>query len=265
MTLKGILQESLRLLYKEPKIFIPRFVTTGLYTVVIIYLAKVSSQITEGLDYPGHKAASVDPLVLSSIFQNILPLMLFLAFIALIDFVSYGMYPALVRDYYEKKPPSLGRSLKEALGAWKVILMFGAITAFTAALMVLPLNLASGGEIIPYALLSVVGFAVAFIVIVLLFFVVPYAVIEKKGVVEAFRRGTRLSFEHRKDVFSINLVLISLSLVTFALMTLTEMTGQGVIAATSIILFIIIRTVQAVVYTYISVVNPYFYMRIKKT
>jgi hypothetical protein len=264
MTLTGILKESFKLLYKEPKIFLPRFVTTGLYTIVIIYLAKVSSQITAGLDYPGHAAAQVDPQVLSSIFRDILPLMLFLAFIASIDFVSYGMYPALVRDFYEKKPVSLKKSLKEALGAWKVILLFGAVTAFTAGLIVLPLQIASAQDVLLYALLSLGGFGIAFIVIVLLFFVVPYAVIEKKGVAEAFRRGIGLSIRHRKDVFSINVVLITISLGTFALMTFTEMTGQGAIAAASIILFIIIRAVQALVYTYISVVNPYFYMQIKK-
>lgn len=268
MPLLKILQESLKLLYREPKIFVPRLITTALYTAVMVYAAGVTSQIAEATGYFQGDAASIDPAVVRALLGDLVAVLVSLLFLLLVDLVSYAMYPALIRDHSAGRPISLLGSLKEALGAWRILAVLGVVvvlfalagSVFMALFQFMALET---GELSFYLFAAFIVLAAALVLLVLLFFVVPVGVLEKKGVLDAFRHGFALSVRHKKDLFAINLFFLILTTVTFALMVLAETQYQGLVAYSSIILFIFVRVVQAVIYTYICVVNPYFYIKVR--
>lgn len=264
MTVKHTLKESLHLLYREPKIFIPRFITTALYTVALLYLAKITVELTKLMGYPQGYEVTPDPEILQVFLSNMVLLLIALLFLLVIDLISYAMYPGIIRDYYAKKPISLIKSLKEALSIWKTLMVLGIFTiTFTVILSIFEFLAKETGNMLVY-LFSIPLMLIAVLVfLILLFFIVPVAVIEKKGVIATFQHGFRLSLEHKSDLFAINIFFLALTITTLILVTVTEIGFQGIIASSAVLLFILTRVIQAVVYTYISVVNPYFYMKIK--
>jgi len=190
--------------------------------------------------------------------------LIFLILIYFIDLLTYAMYPSIVRDHHEKKPISLRRALKEALKSWLVLLILGIVIAVLATFILFPFmyfisliweNL--------YLLLLSLSILIIIIIIfaILVFFVIPVAVIERKGIGHTFRESFRLSFKHKGDVLRINLVFLSLTLLTISLGMLSRFQGIGGYLA--ILLFILVRSIQALIYTYISVLNPYFYVKVR--
>ncbi|MBN2250546.1 MAG: hypothetical protein JW724_00545 [Candidatus Altiarchaeota archaeon] len=269
MKIKSVLKESFDLLYKEPKLFVPRLVTTALYTIVMIYMAKMSSYMVGAFGgVPESEISLIDPGIPASFLADLVTLILLLVLLLLVDLVSYAMYPPLIRDHHSKKPLRLVNSFKDALAAWKTLftLFFLIIFfAFAGGIFVSFSQLISlfTGAYLIYVSSILIMLVGSLILMVALFFVVPVAVIERKGLMETFNEGFRLSFRHKKDLFALNVFFMALTFTTFLLMMLSEMNYSGIVAASSILLFVLARSFQAVIYTYISVVNPYFYMKIR--
>jgi len=112
--------------------------------------------------------------------------------------------------------------------------------------------------------------AVLFVSLVILFmmaifFVMPVGVIEKTGILESFRKSYQLGFRHKGEVIFLNVFIILIIIVAFVLGNIfgTEKLGAGITFMT-IALFLIIRIIQSLMYTYIYVVNPYFYVGVAR-
>jgi hypothetical protein len=264
MALLSILKNSLKLLYKEPKIFVPRFITTALYSLSIIYLAGVVSEILKVWDPSGNSVP--DRRIIMSFMENLIPLIVSMLFLYFVDLFSYAMYPAIVKDHYEKKPISLRRATKEALGAWKILIVFIVVATALMGIFALLVSLLrlQKIDIISYLVVALLILVALVVSSLLLFFVLPVAVVEKRGVRESFSRGIKLSIKYKKEVLQINIIFLVLIGITYVLMIFTELKYSGILAALSILLFLTVRVFEAIIYTYISVVNPYFYMHIRK-
>ena len=63
-------------------------------------------------------------------------------------------------------------------------------------------------------------------------------------------------------MLKINLVFLALAAVTLAVSLLSEFTG--LIALAALIVFLAVRLIQAVIYTYLCVVNPIAYFKIRE-
>jgi hypothetical protein len=260
MNLLSILKESLLLLKKQPKAFIPKFITTGLYSFSTLWVAQLTVRAFEVLARGGSGAAGIlaeTPL-----------LIVFATLLYFIDIVSYAMYPSIVKDYNENKPVSLKHALADALKAWSMIVTLGLLIPLVAVVMavviivtyVLAVQLSL--NILFYAgILLALLFAFAFSMAV--FFTIPVAVVEKKSMLASFWESINLSFKHKGDLFRMNAVFLLLILATLALSMLSDF--KGLAGVLSIAVFIVVRLLQAIVYTYLSVVNPYFYVQARKT
>lgn len=260
MELNELLRDSLKLLRTKPKAFIPKFVTTALYTICILILMKITIEMNDIA--AGFVLIRVDAII--QLAGYALLTSLFLVFVYFIDLLTYAMYPCIVSDYNNKKEISLRRALRQALGAWLVIIVLGiAISTIVVFIIITFAILLALSWENPYLLLLLLLLSIAIILVftVLVFFVIPIAVIEKKGFIQTFQNSFKLSFRHRGDILKINLVFLLLTFLTIVLGLLTEFQGLGGYLAIS--LFILVRGVQAVIYTYISVVNPYFYVKVR--
>jgi hypothetical protein len=257
MNLTSILKESLSLIRQQPKVFIPKLVTTLLYSVYTLWAAKLSL-----------KAVSVKtPEAMAALFPEVLMLFAFMLGIYFIDLVSYAMYPSIVNDFNSKRDIMLRKSLLEALKAWKIIVVLGfAIQLFLLAMLavagfieVMALESSTPvltSVIIPLFIVCMIAFSI------LVFFVIPIAIAEKKGIRQSFQKSIELGLRHKKDLLKINLVFLALAAVTLAVSLLSEFTG--LIALAALIVFLAVRLIQAVIYTYLCVVNPIAYFKIRE-
>ncbi len=261
MKLQEILAKSVRLLRESPRIFIPNLTSSLLYAVF------ESAFIYYSLDL----IYSISNF--ESVHSNILPIIgLFLLYplIGAIDLLTYGMYPSMVSDYHVGKKISLIRSLKDSLKSWRILLALGVIfLSFIVLLFVIMffffiLAMLFNEEMLIYLSLPIV-LSLIVVLVMAVFFVVPAGVIEKKGVLTSFSSSFRLSFRYRWEVLAL---IVFFMVLVFAAISLGGLVNVGGVDAgitlTAVLLFILLRLIQSMVYTYISVVNPYFYLQRKE-
>ncbi|MEA1924356.1 MAG: hypothetical protein U9M95_00645 [Candidatus Altiarchaeota archaeon] len=258
MKLQEILDKSFRLLRERPRMFIPNLISSIIYAVfelVLIYYA---------LDL----IYSISDI--NSVYGNILPiigLFLFYPLIGAIDLLTYGMYPSMVSDYHADRKINLLRSLKDSVKSWRILLALGVIfLTFIVLLFVIVFFFFLLSMLLDEKMLIFLSFPVVLSLIVVLmmavFFVVPAGVIEKKGVLSSFSNSFKLSSRYRWEVFTLIVFFMALVLAAISLGSLVNLKEVEVgITLTAVLLFIMLRLIQSVLYTYISVVNPYFYLQ----
>jgi len=254
----SVLKDSFLLVKKEPKVFVPKLVTTALYSFHTIWAASLAlrvSQITETME--------PDAMLLNEVF------LLFGFMIALyfIDLLSYAMYPSIVSAHNSNKPVKLLASLLDAMKSWKTIIVFGfmlLMLLFTITTTAILIQLFIMESAIPSLAWITAPITVALIlaVSILFFFVMPIAILEKKGIIASISESISLGLKHKNELLKINLTLMVLAFATMLAGFLFESTGF--MAFLALAGFIAIRLLQAMLYTYVYVVNPYFYLKIKE-
>ncbi len=260
MELIELLKDSLKLLRTKPKVFIPKFVTTALYTICILVLMKITLELNEfatGFTF-------VDRATIIQLAGYALMTLIALIFVYFIDLLTYAMYPSIVSDYHNKKKISLRKALRKALGSWLVLIVLGIAISVMAFFIIIPFAIFMTlvrENLYLMLFLLLLALAITLVFAMLVFFVIPVAVIEKKGFTKTFRDSFKLSFKHRWNVLGINLVFLFLTLLTLAVGMLSGF--QGSAGYLAIVLFVLARFVQATIYTYISVINPYFYVKVR--
>jgi hypothetical protein len=256
MDVRAILTDSLKLLVAKPKVFIPRIITTFLYSVFTLYSMGLTIDM---LDNP-QQSLTAPYMGRVAVLFAAMPLLYF------IDVLSYAMYPKIVADHQAGREIDLGSALKDGLRVWKVVLalviiligflVFVVITTVTSYV----LYLLSGSHIAIIASFILIVALVLFFSIVM-FFVVPVAVLEGRGVRASFRESFNIGLKNKVGLFRLNIVFLLLVVITLAMSYLEE--ANTLTSATLIILFILIRLAGAVVYTYLSVTNPMAYLRVR--
>ncbi|MFH1720995.1 MAG: hypothetical protein ABH950_00165 [Candidatus Altiarchaeota archaeon] len=204
--------------------------------------------------------------VVAPFFEELVLLFIYSIFIYIVDIVSYAMYPTIVLDYQKGKDINLSKSLKIALGAWKTLAVFalivffllGSFTYLSYVSYQLTLKDNTMTYILPTFLLSTV-FLLAFTV--LFFFVIPIAIVEEKYSIYSIKKSIKLGIKHRSDVLKTSIMFLVLVFATLTVASIYELVG-GLVAYTALFLYIIGRLIQAVTYTYISIVNPVLYLEV---
>ncbi len=264
MRILYLFKESFMLLFSKPRLFIPNLSASLLYAFVeLILIIATAGSLTVLADSPSaHDLAALESYV--PVFLGVL---FFLPFIYVVDLVTYSMYPSMVSDYHKNIEISLWKAAKDAFSAWRVWMTFGLVfllfglfvfmlTGFFAVASFLSGNLI-------FLFFGVLIFIILLIFFMLsVFFVIPVAVIEKKGIIESFKESKRLGLEHAREVTFINVSIIFTVLAAFLVGNLygvAEMSTKLTFMAAS--LFILVKIIQSMLYTYVLVVNPFFYIK----
>jgi hypothetical protein len=264
MQLIVVFKEALRLMRAEPKVFVPRILTTFLNTFFVIYAASISLNISETIN----TGFVTDILGALSPFTD--ELLLFTAFFLLVyvvDILTYGMYARIASDFHGGKPISLLRALKDAVCRAPALMLIGiAATIFVgifilAYLLLGRLYLSTQNPLFLLAALGVMVLAIVAFALVF-FFAVPVAMVEKRGTKEAVLKSASLGMSHKGTVIKVNFLFVTMVLVAMIAVMLTEF--HEAVAVSAIVLFVIARLFQAIVYTYISIVNPALYLSIEE-
>ncbi len=262
MSLVKTFRDSIYLLTKKPKIFIPNLISAALYTALEIFIYGILFKAMNSILLPPETVSgvtTVDLLVLSS-------LILFFPIIGAIDIITYAMYPSMVSDHHNRREVRLLKSLKDALSAWKILLSFAVIIflflilTFTVVFIFTVISV-----LLNEMFIICLSFPVLVIALIILmtgiFFVIPIGVIEGEGVVSSLRKSLNMGTRHKKEVTALNVMIIASIIVVLILTNITGTGGAGIQwTIPALILFILSKLVQSIVYTYICTVNPYFYL-----
>lgn len=272
MQLIAVFKESLVLMRKEPRVFVPRIFTTILNTAFVLYAATislgVSRAINRGIEIS--KSTGAAPDIGGSLSPLSDDLMIFAAFFLLVyvvDILTYAMYVTIASDFHEGKQISLVRALKNAISGARTLLLIGivasvfvgifiAIYLIFGRLYISTQNMMFLLAALLVMLLAIVAFALVF------FFAVPVAMVEGRGTKSAVLKSASLGMKHRGTVIKVNFLFVALVFFAMVAVMLTEV--HGFIAVSAIALFILTRLFQAIVYTYISIVNPALYLSIEE-
>ncbi len=259
------MRESLNLLYKEPKMFLPNMTVAALYAVFELFLLKFSLELfgnTETLS-----SAEVRNMV-SSNMSLLLTILAFYPLLAALDLISYAMYPSMVLDHYNKKDISLRRAASAALKAWRIWLSLG-LVILLFAVCVTPLfslffALYYMTQNYVYLILGVLLFLGAVVLLMLsLFFVMPIGIIDKEKTLESFRKSYRLGRENKKEVSLMVFFSFAVIAIAFVVGSNQNISSNRGLTYMAIALFLLIKMLQSTIYTYISVINPYYYLNVK--
>ncbi|HHQ44691.1 MAG TPA: hypothetical protein ENN13_00960 [Candidatus Altiarchaeales archaeon] len=258
MDLPKILSDSLAMFRENPKIVLPRLITTMLYAVIMLYLVQASLILKE---------TEITPIQARDFFVKMAFILASTIILYILDVYTYAMYPQLAKDYKKGLQVSLVKALKKVLAKTKTLIGFSIIlfsilgisTIIFTSLITLAYTLASTFILSLIILVSLIALLAAAI---LLFFIIPVAVIDDAGLKTAASKGFRLSMENKKPLLKLNLFFLLLLLATSTILYLTEF--EGALAAITIIVFAASRLLQAVVYTYICIANPIAYLSLEK-
>ncbi|MFH1403038.1 MAG: hypothetical protein ABIH11_02080 [Candidatus Altiarchaeota archaeon] len=251
-TLK-ILAESLRLLYKQPKVFVPKLLTTFLYTVYAVLSIRLAAEL-----YSTNTTGELNTLAIKLVLFTVFTFLLYF-----MDVISYAMYPKIVKDYRSGRSISLIDSLKNAMRVWKTLLLLAIILFSFMIVISLVFGILNAlGIILDTPLLTALGLLSAIIIIlafaILFFFTVPIAVLEKKTAYESMRKSFKLGLENKNMLFKVNMLFLALVITTLWLVAKAELSGETNMPA--ICFFITVRLIQALLNTYLNVTNPYIYV-----
>lgn len=270
MELVDVFKESLKLMKKEPKVFVPRILTAVLYTFFVIYAASISFKISLVINREMEiaKSRSMAPDISSALSPFTDELLLFAAFFLLVyvvDILTYGMYTRIASDFHGGKPISLLRALKDAVYRAPSLFLIGFAATIFVGFFVL-VYIVFGGLYIStenplFLLLALLVMIIAIVAFALVFFfAVPVAMVERCSTKAAVLKSASIGMKHKKTVIKVNFLFVGLVLFAMVVVMLTEV--HGFVALGALILFIIARLFQAIVYTYISIVNPTLYLSI---
>jgi len=193
MALLSVMRESLRLLLREPKMFLPNMIVSLMYAAFELSLLKISIDLFGDIN-----ALTAEHLqdMLSSNISALLWIIALYPFLAVVDLISYAMYPSMVLDYHHRRDISLRRAMSSALKAWKTWLSLGLVILLFVVCIT---PLVSGLYILYYLtgnyiffLVGVFVFLGAIILFMLsVFFVMPIGVIEKREPLRVSGKATK--------------------------------------------------------------------------
>jgi len=258
MELRAVLADAMKMLLCNPRVFVPRIVTTAMYSAVTVCYVMLTADIL----------SVEDPVAAYSIGLKALMLLAFMPALYIIDLLSYAMYPRMVADLRASRRVSLSSALRDALAAWRVVLALG-LTLFFLFLVILVSStalayiFATSGNMLILAVSALAIISLVLIFAILVFFLVPAAVLERGGVIESFRTSVRLGLKHKADILKLNLIFMALLSATVVIAL--EATLEGGLTFMSLLPFLLVRVLQVVVYTYLSLANPVAYIRVTVT
>jgi hypothetical protein len=254
--IRQVLVEALKLLKTKPKVFVPRLVTTLMYSLFTLYSIGLTADFM----------VMRDPQMVAVFLQKVVFLFMALPPLYFVDILSYAMYPRIVEDHQSGRPVNLTKALEDGLRAWRVVVALG-LTVFVFLILVL---ISSGslqylafltGNIVFTIMSALLALILTLFFAVIVFFVVPAAVLDNKGVGDSFRESLKLGLKHKGALLKLNLIFALLVFATMSLVFIADVTDSAPLV--SISLFIVVRLLQAVVYTYVSVTNPLMYLQVR--
>lgn len=227
MDLAEVMRESLEMLKERPKLFLPRFISTGISTIWILGFLEF------GFQNQAFYLATMPVILVLGVFVSI-----------------------MVADLVDRDSLVLKHSFFSVLGKWKAVLTISTGLFLSALLFSLPLSAGLVGYLYTGNLLILLAGGLTTLLLTMgvsfLIYFLPITVLKHDSVVASFRDSAGTSIKNSREVT----LLLGLSLALLAVGGLSE----GTLQSAGYIGFALGRFASAVVTTYLFVVSPKFYL-----
>ena len=228
MKITKILRDSLRMLSERPELFIPRIISSGLSSVLIVLWM---------IGWLGTFA-----------FMTLTPILAILGSFTLV------MVSSMVEK--EEDEMLLSKGLHESLGLWKQVLGFTGLTMIIAFINSLALSIGlvatlTTGEV----LYAGIGAAITLLFLIAASFglyFMPISLIKERKLFKSVDSAVETSNRNRKEV----IILILFSLAVLGISSVTT----GYLRDIGLTLFFAGRMISSVVGTYLLVISPKYYL-----
>lgn len=219
---------SFRLLWNEPRLFLPKLISTFLSSIWVV--GAVSNRLTQ------------------------VQMLVSLPFILILGVFVSLMVASMVKNRDSEN--ILTEAFREALNSWKVVISTSLFFLITSFLLVIPLSIGliyfiTAGNL--YALLA--GSSLTLLLMLVLSFYsyfLPITLLEKKSFLSGFRKSVEGSRKSSRSV-------IGLTMFSFLLLFMAFLSGEY-LQSLGYAGFIVGRLLATTVNTYLFVVSPSYYL-----
>ncbi|MFH1256830.1 MAG: hypothetical protein V1494_06080 [Candidatus Diapherotrites archaeon] len=253
MKLSEALIDSLRLLLKEPKLFLPKLFVAAIYGFLMLWSAAIAlglfNAVAQG---QGASIALASLLPETALFF----LSIFAAFI--IDVFVSAMYPSLAKNFEAKEKVSLSMALGFSLKKSAVVLP-AAFFALIVSIALIAIPSVFFGFLLATASMELVWLsipvelAIIFATDFIFFYLFAEAVLGKGNFLGAVGKAFGLSGKNKKLTAIAALIPFSVSLMNYALAFLAE-------TPAFLFLFILMRFFMGLLAAYAAIVSPTIYL-----
>lgn len=263
MKLINLLKEAFALLIEEPKLFLPKIVLTVFLSVIMLIGSFVAITNADVFMLAPQQTVSADIVERAFFVMTVFLILLICVIIAFIfDIIINGMYPMLVKDFYNKKRLSLKRAFKESLGNASRI-----VPAGTALYLLVFIPFSIYVVYASTAIQSVTELALviaasalvcAFTIYLLFYFLYPTIMLTRKSVLRCIRDNLMLVKRNFKTV------AIATIIPFFSTILSLGFAAISVFEPFFIVIFFIYRILSTCLFTYHMVLNPTIYLKVQK-
>ncbi|MBN2067941.1 MAG: hypothetical protein JW744_05730 [Candidatus Diapherotrites archaeon] len=271
MTFLRVLVDSVFLLQKSPRLFIPKVLVAFflLPTFILIPHFMIQSGLFE-LDQTLTEQELVTAL------EAIGPLFLVVFYGLLVNLVDFfvinPMYPVMVKQYYDNEKVSFKRAFGVVMRRFGTILpALLAILIITFAVMTPVAILITVGILLQsnfvLSVSAVAGFLLVFALFVIFYLVYPISSLERFSFVRSIKETAKTSLKHKVNVskaFLISLLITGASYFFGLLIALPSSNEQMWAKLSLFALFVFARVMVSIFSTYQYVLNAVFYLGLEK-
>ena len=255
-----ILWEAFFIIKKEPKLFLPKLFIALLFGVEMLAFAFLWQLIPN----PFTALNILSPKTLEQLhaLRMLLPyyfiLLIYSFAVLLLDILINAMYPSMVQDYKQRSTISFQNAFRHSIKRMHIVLPIILATAFIA---MLPLYfflsfLSQSQDTVSFLIVLTCFLALYFALFVAFYLLYPVSVLEEKGPFSTVRRSLYLSRKNLRNISYASILPMALSLASFGL-------SFYVFCPFFLFLFIALRFLVAMIYTYHMVLDPSIYLIVR--
>jgi hypothetical protein len=250
MNIKKLLTESLQLLVKHPTVIIPRLITTIIHTAIQLLLVKTAVDLT---------SLTADPEILAPLLKQTLILGVLSLTSLIIDATTYAIYPLITRNLLQKGKPLLKQAARETLTKGRAILFYVILTLTIATVIGGTAGILTAAHqinqnktlLLAAAIITLTGL---YTTSISLYHLMPLLTLENQGIKQTLQKSLKLSRKQIKPLTKLNTIYLTLILTPLTILYTTKLQGNTTIPALT--LYLLIRAIQTLTYTYITINNP---------
>ena len=257
MKFSQLLKEAFQILKKEPKLFLPKIIVAALFSIEIIVFAYIL------LNFPFVTTSELTPEQINQaiqLFPLLIGTLIYAIFLIILDVLVNSMYPPMIKDFKDGKKVSLRSGLN--VGKKRIFIVLPVIF-LTALIIEIPLVFFTNYVVknsIEFNIWLIAPFMIllSFILVIFFYLLYPVSVLENRGVFETIKTTISLSKKNFKKVALGSIIPMLLSLVSIFI-SFYVFSFPGLL-----IVFILLRFLVAIIYTYHMVLDPAIYFDVRK-
>ncbi len=260
MKFRKLLLESFNVLYRNPKLFLPKLIVAAVYSIGLLLMAFLLIKSLLLILSASTGMLSAEQLsLMPALFVLSLFALAFSIFSLVLDILVNAMYPVLVSDYRKKKKLSLKRAFGFALGkSLRIIPLMLVVVISISFLLLAVFNFLIEFHSISMELFVVLFLVVSFILIVFLYMFYPVVMLEDVSALKGLKRSFLMGKQNFLLVSKASTIPFILSIASAAIAFFVYFN------VFFLVLFVGLRFIIALFYTYHMVLNPTLYFSVQK-